>query len=129
MAEPSKVKKNPIETAQTDDFDELLDMFKKSNDECGFKGCKTLTKTLGQNCDFCRNRFCLKHSLAEVHGCGDEAKKQARAHIRKDGNLDVNKRGHSYSAEIKHKIAEKKLHEKIKGMQEARSGNKKKDDK
>lgn len=65
-AAPSKVKKNPIETAQTNDFDELLDMFKKSNDECSFKGCKTLTKTLGQNCDFCPNRFCLKHSLAEV---------------------------------------------------------------
>ena len=53
-------------SAQTDDFDQLLDMFQESNNVCSFKGCKVLVKTLGQNCEFCRNRFCLKHSLAEV---------------------------------------------------------------
>jgi ATP-dependent RNA/DNA helicase IGHMBP2 len=78
-----KIKKNPIENAKTDDFDELLDLFQKSNNVCNFKGCKVLVKTLGQNCEFCSNRFCLQHSLAEIHGCGDEAKKAARAHIRK----------------------------------------------
>ena len=61
-----KIKKNPIMNAQTDDFDQLLDMFQESNNVCSFKGCKVLVKTLGQNCEFCRNRFCLKHSLAEV---------------------------------------------------------------
>lgn len=126
-AAKSKVKKNPIETAKTDDFDELLEMFQKSNDICNFKGCKVLTKTLGQNCEYCPNRFCLKHSMAEVHGCGDAAKKQARDHIRKDGNLDVRKK-QSYSAEVKHKVVEKKLHEKIKTMQEARTGSKSKKD-
>ncbi len=122
----SKIKSNPVITAKTDDFDELLDMFQKSNDTCCFKGCKVLTKTLGQNCDFCPNRFCLKHSLAEIHGCGEEAKKQARAHIRKEGNLDMGKK-QSYSADLKHKIVQKKLHEKIASMQEARTGAKKKD--
>ena len=62
-----KVKKNPIETAKTDDFDELVDMFAKSNSICSFKGCKVLVVTLGENCDYCRHRFCLKHSLAEVY--------------------------------------------------------------
>jgi hypothetical protein len=74
IAEPStsketkkeKIKINPIANAQTDDFDQLLGMFQESNNVCCFKGCKVLVKTLGQNCDFCRNRFCLKHSLAEV---------------------------------------------------------------
>ena len=61
-----KIKQNPIINAKTDDFDELLEMFQKSNDVCNFKGCKALTKTLGQNCAFCNNRFCLGHSLAEV---------------------------------------------------------------
>ncbi len=61
-----KIKTNPIMNAQTDDFDQLLDMFQESNNVCSFKGCKVLVKTLGQNCEFCRNRFCLKHSLAEV---------------------------------------------------------------
>lgn len=61
-----KIKKNPVESAQTDDFDELVGMFQQSNNVCSFKGCKTLVKTLGQNCEFCRHRFCLNHSLAEV---------------------------------------------------------------
>ena len=33
-----KIKKNPIENAKTDDFDELLEMFQKSNNVCNFKG-------------------------------------------------------------------------------------------
>ncbi len=122
----SRIKANPITTAKTDDFDELLEIFQKSNDTCSYKGCKVLTRTLGQNCEFCPNRFCLKHSLAEVHGCGEEAKRQARAHIRKEGNLDIRKK-QSYSAELKHKVVEKKLHEKIQRMQDARSSGNKKD--
>ena len=127
-AKSSKVKKNPIETADTDDFDQLLEMFQKSNDICNFKGCKVLTKTLGQNCEYCPNRFCLKHSMAEIHGCGDAAKKQARDHIKKDGNLDVRKK-QSYSAGVKHKIVEKNLKEKIKTMQDTRTNKNKKDGK
>lgn len=62
----SKIKKNPIQATNTDDFDELLSMFEDTNNVCNYKGCKTLVKTLGQNCEFCRHRFCLTHSLAEV---------------------------------------------------------------
>jgi ATP-dependent RNA/DNA helicase IGHMBP2 len=62
----TKIKKNPIQTSNTDDFDELLNMFQDTNNVCNYKGCKTLVKTLGQNCEFCRHRFCLSHSLAEV---------------------------------------------------------------
>jgi len=69
--------------------------------------------------------------LAEIHGCGEEAKKQARAHIRKTGNLDVNSGGgkkQSYSQELKHKLTEKKLHEKIEAMKAARTGSSKNKD-
>ena len=64
----------------------------------------------------------------QIHGCGDEAKKQARAHIRKTGNLDVNSGGkkQSYSQELKHKLTEKKLHDKIEAMKAARTGSSKK---
>ena len=31
-AKNDKIKKNPIENAKTDDFDELLELFQKSND-------------------------------------------------------------------------------------------------
>ncbi|CAF0704160.1 unnamed protein product [Brachionus calyciflorus] len=128
-AKSSKIKKNPIENAKTDDFDELLTMFQKSNDVCNFQGCKVLVKTLGQNCEFCRNRFCLKHSLAEMHGCGDEARAQARAHIRKTGNLQVNEKQSSYSEQIKRQYNEKKFHEKLESMRAARTGADKKKDK
>lgn len=64
-----------------------------------------------------------------MHGCGDEAKSQARAHIRKTGNLDVNVKKTSYSAEIKHKYTEKKFHEKLDAMKAARTGADKKKDK
>lgn len=126
----TKLKTNPIETAKTNDFDELMEMFQKSNNVCIFKGCKVLVQTLGQNCEFCRNRFCLKHSLAEAHGCGEEAKAQARAHIRKTGNLQVNEKQSSYAEKIRHQYNEKKLHEKIESMRAERTGsNKKKDEK
>ncbi len=67
VATKDKVKSlNKIKDAKTDDFDELLDLFQQSNNVCNFVGCKTLVKTLGQNCEFCNFRFCLTHSLAEV---------------------------------------------------------------
>ena len=125
----NKIKKNPIENAKTDDFDDLLEMFQKSNNVCNYQGCKVLVQTLGQNCEFCRNRFCLRHSLAETHGCGDEAKTQARAHIRKTGNLQVNEKQTSYTQEIRHQYNQKKLHEKIESMKAARTGADKKKDK
>lgn len=62
----NKIKKSQVESAKTDDFDELLNLFQTENSVCKFKGCKTLVKTLGQNCEFCKIRFCLHHSLAEV---------------------------------------------------------------
>ncbi len=67
----------------------------------------------------------------KIHGCGEEAKKQARAHIRRTGNLNVNETGAStsYSQDIKHKYAEKKLHEKIETMKAQRTGADKKKDK
>jgi ATP-dependent RNA/DNA helicase IGHMBP2 len=62
----SKLKVDPIKNATTDDFDELVDKFARSNTTCFYRGCKTSVKTLGENCEFCRNRFCLTHSIAEV---------------------------------------------------------------
>ena len=57
-----------------EDFDALLASFHKKDTVCNFPKCKTLTATLGGNCNFCRVRFCLSHAMAEIHGCGDAAK-------------------------------------------------------
>jgi len=35
-------------------------------------------KLFGRICPFCRNMFCLSHSMAEIHGCGEAAKKSQR---------------------------------------------------
>jgi hypothetical protein len=58
----------------------------------------------------------------KTHGCGEEAKKQARAHIRKTGNLQVNEKQSTYSQQVKHKYLEKKVREKIQEMQASRTG-------
>ena len=84
--------------------------------------CKTKIQTLGQTCKYCRHRFCLTHALAEVHGCGDLAKQEARTHIRQTGNLNVNSQySHSNKAQMTHNVAAKKLTEKISKMQSGRN--------
>jgi siroheme synthase (precorrin-2 oxidase/ferrochelatase) len=64
-----------------------------------------------------------KKCLKKIHGCGDEAKKKARAHIKKSGNLNVNEaKSTSSKSKLQHKIAEKKVKEKIEEMKAARTG-------
>ena len=63
-----KVKKNKLENANSDDFDELINISNELNNICNYVGCKTKVQILGQTCTYCRRRFCLTHSLAEVHG-------------------------------------------------------------
>ena len=64
----TKLKKNKLENVKSDDFDELISASNELNNICNYIGCKTKVQTLGQNCSYCRRRFCFTHSLAEVHG-------------------------------------------------------------
>ena len=68
-----------------DDFDQLCEGFQKLDKVCNFPKCKTLVATLGVNCTFCLVRFCLVHSMAEVHGCGQEARRVARQQMTREG--------------------------------------------
>merc|ERR1719481_388421 len=52
-----------------------------------FPKCKKLVATLGVTCKFCGLRFCLNHSMPEIHGCGEEARKAARQQISREGRL------------------------------------------
>lgn len=70
-----------------DDFDGLCEQFQKLDKICNFPKCKSLVATIGVNCKFCLVRFCLSHSMAEIHGCGEEARKAARQQISRDGRL------------------------------------------
>jgi len=78
-----KGKKNKV--AEEEDFDAMLESFQKKDKVCNYPKCKTLIATLGVDCKFCRVRFCLTHSMAEIHGCGDSAKSAARQQLRRDG--------------------------------------------
>ena len=33
---------------------------------------------MGITCCFCSQKFCIKHTMPEMHGCGDAAKKVPR---------------------------------------------------
>jgi AN1-like Zinc finger len=45
---------------------------------CARDRCATKVNVISSVCQFCKLKFCLAHGLAEVHGCGAEAKKHAR---------------------------------------------------
>jgi len=83
----TKKKKSKSKDIVDDDFDNLCDSFQKLDTVCNFPKCKTLVATLGVNCAFCRVRFCLTHSMAEVHGCGEEARRVARQQVTREGKL------------------------------------------
>ena len=100
----------------SDDFDFLIAEANQLNTVCNYEKCKEYTTTLGQNCEFCRRRFCLKHHIAEVHGCGSAAKSSARAVVLREGvihrgsgvperKMDAHKRAYL------HKKLDKKLSE------------------
>lgn len=67
---------------EEEDFDELIANVMKSDRTCSFAKCNEKLHTAlagtGGPCPFCRRGFCFKHALPEVHGCGEEACKQAR---------------------------------------------------
>lgn len=73
-----KAKKEAQPAEDTEDFDALIAAAMKENTTCAFDKCKTLTATLGMNCEFCARRFCLSHHIPEIHGCGDAARGKAR---------------------------------------------------
>eukprot|EP00002_Diphylleia_rotans_P020124 TRINITY_DN3900_c0_g1_i1.p1 TRINITY_DN3900_c0_g1~~TRINITY_DN3900_c0_g1_i1.p1 ORF type:complete len:1003 (+),score=233.75 TRINITY_DN3900_c0_g1_i1:48-3056(+) len=58
------------------EFEELLKQYDPNS--CAFPKCGKVANVVGVNCMHCRKRYCLAHNLAEIHGCGDAAKKVAR---------------------------------------------------
>lgn len=79
---PGKDKKGEEEE---EDFDSLIARFTKEDNTCSQPKCKTPTTVIFQQCPFCRKTFCLTHHMAEVHGCGDEARRHARAMVIREG--------------------------------------------
>ncbi|CAK8683282.1 unnamed protein product [Clavelina lepadiformis] len=136
-AKPSKVdkakKKNQRTSqkkeSQSNDFDKLINEAMSSNRACQHDNCTFNVTTTGQLCTICKRMFCLKHCVPEAHGCGNQARANARRQISKDGIL------YSGSGVPDRKLpAEKrtfiknKLSSKIKDMEDSRKITKKSKD-
>jgi ATP-dependent RNA/DNA helicase IGHMBP2 len=67
------------------DDDAFLDSLIKESETCYTKGCKESMKLLGEMCKYCKHMYCLKHFGAEMHGCGEEAKREGREKAKKKG--------------------------------------------
>ncbi|XP_065095589.1 DNA-binding protein SMUBP-2 [Ochlerotatus camptorhynchus] len=69
----------PLPSSTVDkNLDNVLEAVKTVDQTCDFKRCKQKTNMMGSNCGFCKQRFCFKHGLPEIHGCGEAVKKQER---------------------------------------------------
>lgn len=83
-----KSKKVKMEEAEVQDESEIADQFFKEytlkREICHFVPqnseiiCGKNIKILFNECRFCFKFFCVQHSLAETHGCGDSAREEAR---------------------------------------------------
>ncbi|KAK8384380.1 hypothetical protein O3P69_009288 [Scylla paramamosain] len=82
-----KSNKENGEEEEEEDFDSLINKFVKENNTCSQPHCKIPTSVIYQLCPFCRHTFCLSHHMAEIHGCGDLARQQARTVISREGVL------------------------------------------
>jgi len=74
-----------LDGVDKDDVDALVAAAGRSDRRCHAAGCKASTAVLGQKCSYCHYVFCLTHHIAEAHGCGDEARRQARLAVQQDG--------------------------------------------
>jgi len=116
---PAKAGNKEKKKTDEDDVDALIAQFTKVDSICSFEKCKGSVLTLGQKCKFCVRMFCLKHGLAEVHGCGEAAKVDARKAFEKSAGKAKTRPLN----DIQKKYVKKKLNEKIVEMEKKRTGN------
>ncbi|XP_065072348.1 DNA-binding protein SMUBP-2-like [Rhopilema esculentum] len=107
---------------EEEDVDDLIAKFTQDDSKCYFDQCKASVLTLGQKCKFCTRTFCLKHGLAEVHGCGQAAKIDAR----RSSDKAMMKQKTKPLNDIQRNYAKKKLSKKLDEFEKQRSGNKEK---
>lgn len=69
----------PLPSATVDrNLDNVLEAVKTVDQTCDYKRCKQKTTMMGSDCGFCKQRFCFKHGLPEIHGCGEAVRRQER---------------------------------------------------
>jgi len=94
-----------VSAVGANDLDAMLAEMTLQDSTCGFPKCKKTINLLGLRCQFCNRRFCMEHSIPEVHGCSDAAKKHAQQQKLKSKNKSVDP--------VRHAQLQKKLDKKI----------------
>lgn len=87
---------------------------KQLDSTCDYTKCRAKTTLIFQNCTLCKQRFCFKHGLPEVHGCGDAVKRQEREQFLRPIPLKTIRQ----EAELKK--ARERMEQKLKDMSLAR---------
>lgn len=105
----------PIPTKVVNErLDTVLDAVRQLDTTCDYARCRTKTSLMHMDCSHCQLRYCIKHGLPEVHGCGEAIKRQEQADFRhpvphktKQAEKDLN-------------LARQKMEQKLKDLNLAR---------
>lgn len=106
----------PIPTAVvTDRLESVLDAVRQLDNTCCHPaGCRTKVTLIYQECKHCDKRYCMRHGLPEVHGCGEAIRKAERAEFLRPVPLKTRQR------EEDTRKARERMEQKLKDMQLSR---------
>ncbi len=128
VAQPKNKKKGKKSRREEEeeDIDKLLASFDKMDNVCNAQGCKQKLSVLGVTCEHCRVRFCLGHGIPEAHGCGEAARRAARAQVAREGKIHPGSGRPDHRPDpARRRQLEKKLGKKLGEMEEQRRTKKK----
>ena len=110
-----------------EDLDSLIAEMKATDSTCRYPGgCRKSVSMLGTKCEFCSNKFCMSHSIPEVHGCGLEAKRKAREKMMREAqSRERGFVGGKTMDSTKRKQLQRKLDSKIEDLSNERQREKK----
>lgn len=106
-----------------DDLDSLLEQMRVQDKTCNFTSCKKSVNHLGITCPYCHKKYCMTHNMAEVHGCGETAKRIAKQEYLK--SMEDRKQQHTTRTDpTKRAQLQRKLDKKINDMSSGRQRKK-----
>jgi len=130
IPKPNNIKPKPLKKPKDkpqDNLteDEFLDQMIMMNKTCNFisnvtnLSCPNKVHLISHCCEFCNRVFCLKHSLAETHGCGDRASFAAQIKFREE--YDKKNKGNLKAKPEEKEYLKMKVQQKLKASQQNRN--------
>merc|ERR1719354_243210 len=108
----TEIKVTPPNIEKNDD--ELLEQAAMDQSKCPVSKCSVSVAMVGQCCQLCNMKFCFKHLLPEVHGCGELAKVKSRGnHLKKHVSSTSSANSQSRTAENRRGLLRHQLDKKI----------------